>query len=117
MNLASASRSRTNLYLATTGRSRYSRHMRNSEPAISPDELRRRLAPFCEKHRIRRLDLFGSAAVATAPRAAWFELDSAYQGQEGFELVKRAAAEGPPMAPVERRPLRRIGNFLDRPEP
>ena len=29
---------------------------------LSLDELRRRLRPFCEKHRIRRLDLFGSAA-------------------------------------------------------
>jgi uncharacterized protein len=36
--------------------------MPNPEPAISPDELRRRLVPFCEKHHIRRLELFGSAA-------------------------------------------------------
>jgi hypothetical protein len=26
------------------------------------DELRRRLRPFCEKHHIRRLEVFGSAA-------------------------------------------------------
>ena len=29
---------------------------------LSVAELRGRLRPFCEKHRIRRLDLFGSAA-------------------------------------------------------
>ena len=31
-------------------------------PALSPDELRGRLRPFCEKHHIRRLEVFGSAA-------------------------------------------------------
>jgi len=30
--------------------------------ALSPDELRSRLRPFCEKHHIRRLEVFGSAA-------------------------------------------------------
>lgn len=29
---------------------------------LSSDELRKRLHPFCEKHRIRRLEVFGSAA-------------------------------------------------------
>ena len=29
---------------------------------LSPDELRGRLRPFCEKHHIRRLEVFGSAA-------------------------------------------------------
>lgn len=29
---------------------------------LSPDELRRRLRPFCEKYHIRRLEVFGSAA-------------------------------------------------------
>ena len=29
---------------------------------LSPDELRRRLRPFCEKRHIRRLEVFGSAA-------------------------------------------------------
>ncbi len=40
--------------------------------------------------------LFGSAAPA-APRST-FEIDSAYQGQEGLEMVKRALAEGRPYA-------------------
>jgi len=35
-------------------------------PALSPDELRKRLAPFCEKHHIRRLEVFGSAAYGQA---------------------------------------------------
>jgi len=34
------------------------------------DELRRRLGPFCEKHHIRRLEVFGSAARGQAgPRS------------------------------------------------
>jgi predicted nucleotidyltransferase len=40
--------------------------MLDSSPALSPDELRKRLAPFCEKHRIRRLEVFGSAASGQA---------------------------------------------------
>ncbi|MGO9271994.1 MAG: nucleotidyltransferase family protein [Terriglobia bacterium] len=33
-------------------------------------ELRLRLRPFCEKHRIRRLDVFGSAALGQATAAS-----------------------------------------------
>lgn len=33
---------------------------------VSLAELRGRLRPFCEKHRIRRLDVFGSAARGQA---------------------------------------------------
>jgi len=36
--------------------------MSNHAPAQSSDDLRKRLRPFCEKHHIRRLELFGSAA-------------------------------------------------------
>jgi hypothetical protein len=32
--------------------------MLNHAPALSPDELRKRLRPFCEKHHIRRLEVF-----------------------------------------------------------
>jgi predicted nucleotidyltransferase len=35
--------------------------MLSKAPALSPDELRKRVRPFCEKHAIRRLELFGSA--------------------------------------------------------
>jgi predicted nucleotidyltransferase len=40
--------------------------MLNNAPALSPDELRKRLRPFCEKHHIRRLEVFGSAASGQA---------------------------------------------------
>lgn len=36
--------------------------MSNHAPALSPEELRARLRPFCQKHHIRRLEVFGSAA-------------------------------------------------------
>jgi uncharacterized protein len=36
--------------------------MAKDSQALSSDELRTRLRPFCEKHRIRRLEVFGSAA-------------------------------------------------------
>jgi predicted nucleotidyltransferase len=40
--------------------------MLNHAPALSTDELRKRLRPFCEKHHIRRLEVFGSAARGQA---------------------------------------------------
>ena len=35
---------------------------------LSPDDLRGRLRLFCEKHSIRRVDVFGSYAYGTATR-------------------------------------------------
>jgi hypothetical protein len=40
--------------------------MLDHAPALSPEELRTRLRPFCEKHHIRRLEVFGSAASGQA---------------------------------------------------
>ena len=40
--------------------------MFNEPPALTPDELRRRSHPFCERHHIRRLEVFGSAAHGQA---------------------------------------------------
>jgi len=40
--------------------------MLNNAPALSHDELRTLLRPFCEKHHIRRLEVFGSAASGQA---------------------------------------------------
>jgi uncharacterized protein len=40
--------------------------MLNHAPTLSPDKLRRRLGPFCEKYHIRRLEVFGSAASGQA---------------------------------------------------
>ena len=54
------------LSLATNPWSDYSVHMLEESQALSSDELRKRLRPFCEKHRIRRLEVFGSAALGLA---------------------------------------------------
>jgi len=40
--------------------------MLSEPPALTPEELRRRLHPFCESHHIRRLEVFGSAARGQA---------------------------------------------------
>ena len=52
--------------LATNARSDYSVRMLEHPQALSSDELRERPRPFCERHRIRRLEVFGSAAVGLA---------------------------------------------------
>jgi predicted nucleotidyltransferase len=41
---------------------------------LSLAELRRRLRPFCEKHHIRRLEIFGSAAHGQATRGSDVDL-------------------------------------------
>ena len=41
------------------------RMLKESKP-LSYDELRERLRPFCEKHRLRRLEVFGSSAAGLA---------------------------------------------------
>jgi hypothetical protein len=40
--------------------------MSNVVPALSPTDLQERLRPFCEKHHIRRLEVFGSVATGKA---------------------------------------------------
>jgi uncharacterized protein len=40
--------------------------MLNHAPVLLPDELGERLRPFCEKHNIRRLEVFGSVASGQA---------------------------------------------------
>jgi hypothetical protein len=40
--------------------------MSNDPSALTSDDLRRRLRPFCEKHPIRRLEVFGSVARGQA---------------------------------------------------
>jgi uncharacterized protein len=40
--------------------------MLNESKPLSYDELRERLRPFCEKYRLRRLEVFGSNAVGLA---------------------------------------------------
>ncbi|TMA98386.1 MAG: hypothetical protein E6J74_01275 [Deltaproteobacteria bacterium] len=48
--------------LATNRCAGYPVAMLSDPQALSSDDLRRRLRPFCEKHHIRRLEIFGSAA-------------------------------------------------------
>ena len=65
--------------------------MPNPEPAISPDELRQRLVPFCEKHHIRRLDLFGSAARGqSSPRSDVDLLVTLAESPSTAELLEMA---------------------------
>jgi uncharacterized protein len=52
--------------LETRVQSGYPVSMAGGLETQSADELRRRLRPFCEKHHIRRLELFGSAARGQA---------------------------------------------------
>lgn len=40
--------------------------MTSSPAALSPESVRKRLGGFCEKHHIRRLEVFGSAARGDA---------------------------------------------------
>ena len=60
--------------LATNARSDYSVHMLEHPQALFSDELRDRLRPFCEKHRIRRLEVFGSAAGGLATSSSDVDL-------------------------------------------
>ena len=48
--------------LETEGRTGYPVHMVRRAEVKFADELRRRFRPFCEKHHIRRLEVFGSVA-------------------------------------------------------
>jgi len=52
--------------LANTDHSRYAFTMSHTRSPLSLAELRQRLRPLCEKHRIRRLEIFGSAAHGQA---------------------------------------------------
>ena len=56
--------------LASKLSSGYPSTMVEDELVLSPEELRERLRPFCEKHHIQRLEVFGSAAHgAITPRS------------------------------------------------
>jgi predicted nucleotidyltransferase len=41
-------------------------HVHQRQATLTLSELRKRLRPLCEKHRIRRLEIFGSAARGQA---------------------------------------------------
>lgn len=52
--------------LACGGCTRYAVSVPTDSQTLSLAELRTRLRPLCEKHRIRRLEIFGSAARGQA---------------------------------------------------
>ena len=54
------------LLLATDKCCRYPVPILEHPQTLSSDELRKRLRSFCEKHHIRRLEVFGSAARGQA---------------------------------------------------
>jgi uncharacterized protein len=56
----------TQAQLAGRHRSAYAAPVTSNPPTLSLAELRARLRPLCEKHGIRRLDVFGSAARGVA---------------------------------------------------
>ena len=68
----------------------------DDNPAIHAD-FRKILCPTVAPDNMDALaaSLFGSSTVVDTPA---FEVASAYQGQEGFEMVKHAATEGRPFA-------------------
>ena len=68
----------------------------DDNPAIHAD-FRKILCPVTALNDVDSLaaSLFGGSAVVPSPA---FEVASAHQGQEGFEMVKQAATEGRPFA-------------------
>jgi uncharacterized protein len=95
--------------------------MQNIHPMLSLAELRGVLRPFCEKHRIRRLDLFGSAARGQAgPRSdvdMLVTLDESAPVSTGDLLEMAGEAEelvGRPVDFVLRPSLERSANRLAR---
>ncbi len=73
----------------------------DDNPAIHND-IRRILLPQDQDDKLdaARAELFGD--ISETPRFARFEIDSAYQGQEGFEklLVGRDDRQGRPVRPA-----------------
>lgn len=74
-------------------------------PPLSLPELKDALAPFCEKHRIQRLDLFGSVARGDAGEASDVDLlvDFAEPGRVSTEDLLEMAGEAEEIvgAPVD----------------
>jgi predicted nucleotidyltransferase len=95
--------------------------MLEAREGISADELGRKLRPFCEKYRIRRLDVFGSAARGQAgPRSdvdLLVTLDESVPVSTGELLEMAGEAEeliGLPVDFVLRRSLEKSTNRLVR---
>lgn len=55
-----------------------------------PEEIARRLAPFCREHRIIQLDLFGSAARGEGRRGSDVDLIATFRTHPGLRIVEIA---------------------------
>jgi predicted nucleotidyltransferase len=66
--------------LAVTASGTYSSRVTSHPPTLSLAELRTRLRPLCEKHRIQRLDVFGSAARGAITVASDVDLLATFEG-------------------------------------
>jgi predicted nucleotidyltransferase len=53
-----------------------------------PEEIARRLAPFCQQHGITQLDLFGSAARGDGRRGSDVDLIATFQTHPGLRIVE-----------------------------
>jgi len=107
--------------LAASGATSYPAPAMTHTQCPSPDELRERLRSFCEKHRIRRLDLFGSAARSQAAGDSDVDLlvtlDESAPVSTGELLEMAGEAEelvGRPVDFVLRRSLERSPNRFAR---
>lgn len=67
--------------------------MTSHPPTLSLTELRTLLRPLCEKHRIQRLDVFGSAARGALSVASDLDLLATFEGSTRIataELIEMA---------------------------
>ena len=62
--------------------------MTSHPPTLSLTELRARLRPLCEKHRIQRLDVFGSAARGAITEASDVDLLATFEGSTRIATAK-----------------------------
>ena len=107
--------------LAADGGGAYAPPVTSNPPTLSLTELRTRLRPLCEKHRVRRLDVFGSAARgATTPESdvdllATFDEGASISTAELLDLAGEAEElVGRPVDFVLRRSLEESPNRLAR---
>jgi len=93
--------------------------MMNQSSIFSPASLRERLRPFCEKHHIRRLEVFGSVARGQAAPGSDMDLlvtiDKPVSTAELLEMAGEAEElVGIPVDFVLRRSLEKSPNRLAR---
>jgi hypothetical protein len=93
--------------------------MLNQKDALTPASLRQRLRPFCEKHHIRRLEVFGSVARGQAVSGSDMDLLVTFDEPVSTGALLEMAGEveelvGTPVDFVLRRSLERSPNRFAR---